>query len=1153
MSKKVISRILTMFLFMCMMFNQLSAQTQIDQDWVDAEYNEANWQEWWDDENGYVVIEDIIITGTVQIPSFVTIQLNQWCSIFVRDGGVIEALEATFTSSNAASYDWVNIVFNAEEEGEWEAAGDSYFNACIFNHFDGPAIQVFGGSVDIDECEFTADATEYAQEVNYGCVSWDVNNNEFVVWSNNIFTSYNDEPAVLITNGKVKFVICDFEGDGENEGDTGLEVSGWADEVEVEQCSFREQSTAIDHSTGETTIWKCYFFANQAGNSTAMIIVGTADVYCNTIEDYTTAIVVENSNSPEFHNNFISNCGTGIEVIEDSNPRIFNNAIFEITGDAITGTQNSEPDIIYNTIFNIGGSCIFLDQDEEESGQAEIYNNVFSKWVDFAIEYSGEPGQVNCDRNLYSTPDPDEMVEIDGGEGDDDRIEFEDFWGEGCQGYLSAGVESPNGGPDEVLIRRYGDDYGDAENLYNPFTIEGGLERDDIDCFVFSDENQYDFHLYAVGTGNWDDPETDAIIPVWVNEGFSSSWWAGDEQGTGHDDGREWVNGFSDPDMGVYSGPWADEFGDLTDFGNVNHGTQNDYRVTYNWIRRVEDVYDVNDWHDFYRVFGDGWISPNQGRGIWDALADNGHNLLMFDEDCSLIISNTCRFNNLTVTCYDPTATYESFTVTDTVNADSVSFNNCMFVKGNYGLKLMGVDDVLGSRVSIDSCTFDSCGTGIYATNSRVKITNSTIQNCGDGSLTYGTYFNSCSAGKVILDNNTITNNGVGSTYMGAGVFLDSSSPEIVNNTIENSTGSGIACIGSSPDLDTYDAMGNEFNNIHANGSGTQSGSSGAEIYLANSSYPSIKYNNIWDYDTGPVGVMVYKDETSNSGVVYATNNWWGNSTVTDSYFFWGLGSAIDYSYYSTTQLSSFEEYELAMGYWDEGEYEDAARIFRSTVLDDCAVGVNSVHYLAGCVGEMEDGNFLQLRSFLQDVAAEHEDEEVAKVANRFATHCLTELREYDDAMAEYDYARNHADCLRDSVDAVIDYLAVCELAGGGDLDAASGDIPTQMHNLMELLEERTAEGSTDILLPEDFMVVEAYPNPFNSTTTIAYNLSMSGEVRLSIHDIQGRLISILQDGVQTAGYKKAIWDAGDQPSGLYLCRMESKGKVATTKLTLVK
>ena len=92
-----------------------------------------------------------------------------------------------------------------------------------------------------------------------------------------------------------------------------------------------------------------------------------------------------------------------------------------------------------------------------------------------------------------------------------------------------------------------------------------------------------------------------------------------------------------------------------------------------------------------------------------------------------------------------------------------------------------------------------------------------------------------------------------------------------------------------------------------------------------------------------------------------------------------------------------------------------------------------------------------------------------------------------------------------------------------------------------------------ELLQPECVMLNPAFPNPFNSTTTIAYNLSKSGEVKLSIHDIHGREITVLQDGMQTAGYQRIIWIADYQPSGLYLCRMESKGKVATTKLMLVK
>ncbi|MBT7790820.1 MAG: T9SS type A sorting domain-containing protein [Calditrichaeota bacterium] len=91
------------------------------------------------------------------------------------------------------------------------------------------------------------------------------------------------------------------------------------------------------------------------------------------------------------------------------------------------------------------------------------------------------------------------------------------------------------------------------------------------------------------------------------------------------------------------------------------------------------------------------------------------------------------------------------------------------------------------------------------------------------------------------------------------------------------------------------------------------------------------------------------------------------------------------------------------------------------------------------------------------------------------------------------------------------------------------------------------------VLLPDRMSFLPPYPNPFNSTTTITYTLPKSGEVILSIHDLQGREITVLQNTMQTAGLKKATWNAGDQPSGLYFCRLESVGKVATTKLMLVK
>jgi len=89
--------------------------------------------------------------------------------------------------------------------------------------------------------------------------------------------------------------------------------------------------------------------------------------------------------------------------------------------------------------------------------------------------------------------------------------------------------------------------------------------------------------------------------------------------------------------------------------------------------------------------------------------------------------------------------------------------------------------------------------------------------------------------------------------------------------------------------------------------------------------------------------------------------------------------------------------------------------------------------------------------------------------------------------------------------------------------------------------------------IPLTFALLQPYPNPFNASTKISYTLPKSGQVRLSVHDVQGREIEVLHDGLQTAGFKTVTWDAINQSSSLYFCRLESGGKTAMVKLMLVK
>lgn len=91
------------------------------------------------------------------------------------------------------------------------------------------------------------------------------------------------------------------------------------------------------------------------------------------------------------------------------------------------------------------------------------------------------------------------------------------------------------------------------------------------------------------------------------------------------------------------------------------------------------------------------------------------------------------------------------------------------------------------------------------------------------------------------------------------------------------------------------------------------------------------------------------------------------------------------------------------------------------------------------------------------------------------------------------------------------------------------------------------------------FGLAQNVPNPFNPRTVIAFSLERAGAARLRIHDAAGRLVRTLRDGeALPAGRHEAAWEGLDDAgrpvaAGVYHCRLESGGQVASRRLTLVK
>lgn len=91
------------------------------------------------------------------------------------------------------------------------------------------------------------------------------------------------------------------------------------------------------------------------------------------------------------------------------------------------------------------------------------------------------------------------------------------------------------------------------------------------------------------------------------------------------------------------------------------------------------------------------------------------------------------------------------------------------------------------------------------------------------------------------------------------------------------------------------------------------------------------------------------------------------------------------------------------------------------------------------------------------------------------------------------------------------------------------------------------------VISPISFNIVSSHPNPFNPSTTIRYELPITTNVKLSIHDMIGQAVATLVDEEKPAGTYEVVWDAGNLPTGVYICEMASTGIYTFRKLVLIR
>jgi hypothetical protein len=80
--------------------------------------------------------------------------------------------------------------------------------------------------------------------------------------------------------------------------------------------------------------------------------------------------------------------------------------------------------------------------------------------------------------------------------------------------------------------------------------------------------------------------------------------------------------------------------------------------------------------------------------------------------------------------------------------------------------------------------------------------------------------------------------------------------------------------------------------------------------------------------------------------------------------------------------------------------------------------------------------------------------------------------------------------------------------------------------------------GNNINLVPACYSLFQNYPNPFNPSTTIRYDISKIGLVKLVVYDVLGRTVETLLNEKQTAGTYEINFDASQIPSGIYFYKL---------------
>ncbi|MBL7190370.1 right-handed parallel beta-helix repeat-containing protein [bacterium] len=455
----------------------------------------------------------------------------------------------------------------------------------------------------------------------------------------------------------------------------------------------------------------------------------------------------------------------------------------------------------------------------------------------------------------------------------------------------------------------------------------------------------------------------------------------------------------------------------------------------------------------------------------------------------------------------------------------------------------------ISSSPTISNCTISgntatTVGGGIYCYYSSPSITNCAISgNTAD----YGGGIYCENSSSPAITNCTISGNTA--EYQGGGIYCSSSSsPAITNCTISENTadyGGGIRCSSSSPEILNTIVSGNLGN---------------YGVYLSSSSNTTITFSDFYNNENGN-----FYNPPQGIGIITTVN---ANGDSCDTYF----NIFIDPLFYSTTGDSAYyltaaspciDAGDPASPLDPDSTIADMGAYYYDQSGGTPPVTVSLTPYNPPIIIPANGGTF----DF--NIAVANNDS-ITFTVDIWTMATLPNGNEYGPIIGPVNLTLNPGySGNRDRTQ----NIPANAPAGLYTYDAYIGDYPNEIldEDHFDFEKLSTADASSYILdwncwgegfegetvesyVPCENILHSPFPNPFNPSTVISFELKDAGEVSLIVYDIQGREVQSLVTSHLSLGYHEVVFDGTDLSSGMYFVRLTvNSGLSMVRKVVLMK